>query len=69
MQKLPRNEQLHERRHRRKAGAHGGSRRPEAFEASTLRPYWCQGCGEVTVTDSPGDCEFCFGGDLEALEE
>jgi hypothetical protein len=27
-QKMPRNELLHERRHKRKAGAHGGSKRP-----------------------------------------
>jgi hypothetical protein len=28
-QKMPRNELLHERRHKRKAGAHGGAKRPD----------------------------------------
>lgn len=34
-QRMPRNEPLHERRHKRKAGAHGPAKRPEVSDEDT----------------------------------
>lgn len=65
-QKMPRNQTLHERRHKRKAGAHSGAKRPpmstaEAIEDARIFPnrFRCRKCGDLCVSRFRHDFSAC----------
>ena len=65
-QKMPRNELLHERRHKRKAGAHGGAKAPEMTDQEAIEDaikfpnrFRCRKCGTVCVSRFRHDFASC----------